>query len=86
MRFLRTALRPEDILQVVHEMCIRDRNYSYTDAPDGSYLCRYESYENGNLDSSTEQQFDALGACIYQAEYNRVGEMIYEMTAQTMDI
>lgn len=62
------------------------QNYSYTDAPDGSYLCRYESYENGNLDSRTEQQFDALGACIYQAEYNRVGEMIYEMTAQTMDI
>ena len=62
------------------------QNYSYTDAPDGSYLCRYESYENGNLDSRTEQRFDALGACIYQAEYNRVGEMIYEMTAQTMDI
>ena len=62
------------------------QNYSYTDAPDGSYLCRYESYENGNLDSRTEQRFDALGACIYQAEYNRVGEMIYETTAQTMDI
>ena len=40
----------------------------------------------GMQESRTEQRFDALGACIYQAEYNRVGEMIYEMTAQTMDI
>ena len=56
------------------------------DAPDGSYLCRYESYEGSMMASRTEQRFDALGACIYQAEYNRVGEMIYEMTAQTMDI
>ena len=62
------------------------QNYSYTDAPDGSYLCRYESYEGSMMDSRTEQRFDAHGACIYQAEYNRVGEMIYEMTAQTMDI
>ena len=57
-------------------------NYSYTDALDGSYLCRYERYENGNLTSRAEQQFDAFGVCVHQVEYNAAGEMFSETTAE----
>lgn len=59
-----------------------ETRYTYTDAADGSYTCRYESYENDVLQGWTEQQADAFGVCVHQAEYNGTGQMIYETTAE----
>lgn len=66
---------------------IPDENYfTYIDAPDGSYTCTAEFYDDGTLVSRAEQQYDARGICIHQVEYNAAGEMTYEMTAQTLDM
>ena len=56
--------------------------YIYTDAPDRSYTCTSKTYQNGALTSRTEQQFDALGVCTHQTEYNADGEMFSETTAE----
>ena len=61
---------------------VTENIWNYTDAADGSYTCRYESYENDVLQGWTEQQADAFGVCVHQAEYNGTGQMIYETTAE----
>ena len=60
--------------------------FIYTDAPDGSYTCTAEFTDDGVLTSRTEQQFDALGVCIHQAEYSPDGELAYEMLAEPLDM
>ena len=61
---------------------VTENIWNYTDAADGSYTCRYESYENDVLQGWTEQQVDAFGVCVHQAEYNGTGQMIYETAAE----
>ena len=65
---------------------ITENIWTYTDAADGSYTCRYENYENGALQSRTEQQCDALGVPVYQAEYDAVGNLLLKMTAEPLDL
>lgn len=60
--------------------------WTYSDAADGSYTCRFESYENGVLRGRTEQQCDALGVPVYQAEYDAAGNLLLKMTAETIDV
>lgn len=61
---------------------VTENIWNYTDATDGSYSCRYESYENGVLRSRTEQQWDAFGVPVYQAEYDATGNLLSETTAE----
>ena len=61
---------------------VTENIWNYTDAADGSYTCRYESYENDVLQGWTEQQVDAFGVCVHQAEYSGTGQMIYETAAE----
>ena len=65
---------------------VTENIWTYADAADGSYTCRYESYENGVLRSRTEQQCDALGVPVYQAEYDAAGNLLLEMTAEPLDL
>ena len=61
---------------------VTENIWNYTDATDGSYSCRHESYENGVLRSRTEQQWDAFGVPVYQAEYDATGNLLSETTAE----
>ena len=65
---------------------VTENIWTYADAADGSYTCRFESYENGALRSRTEQQCDALGVPVYQAEYDAVGNLLLKMTAEPLDL
>ena len=65
---------------------ITENIWTYADAADGSYTCRFESYENGVLRSRTEQQCDALGVPVYQAEYDAAGNLLLKMTAEPLDL
>lgn len=65
---------------------VTENIWTYADAADGSYTCRYESYENGVLRSRTEQQCDALGVPVYQAEYDAAGNLLLKMTAEPLDL
>ncbi len=53
-----------------------DKAMVYTDAPDGSTCAQY--YENGVLQSRTEQQFDALGVCVLQEDYDADGTLVMQ--------
>ena len=61
---------------------ITENIWTYTDAADGSYTCRYENYENGALQSRTEQQFDAFGVPVHQVGYDANGNRITEVTSE----
>lgn len=65
---------------------ITENIWTYADAADGSYTCRFESYENGVLRSRTEQQCDALGVPVYQAEYDAAGNLLLKITAEPLDL
>lgn len=65
---------------------VTENIWTYADAADGSYTCRYESYENGVLRGRTEQQCDALGVPVYQAEYDAAGNLLLKMTAEPLDL
>ena len=65
---------------------VTENIWTYADAADGSYTCRFESYENGALRSRTEQQCDALGVPVYQAEYDAAGNLLLKMTAEPLDL
>ena len=65
---------------------VTENIWTYADAADGSYTCRFESYENGALQSRTEQQCDALGVPVYQAEYDAAGNLLLKMTAEPLDL
>ena len=52
--------------------------YTYQDAPDGSYICTDTVYENGALRSRTESRYDAQGICIYGAQYTADGGLMTE--------
>lgn len=65
---------------------VTENIWTYADAADGSYTCRFESYENGVLRSRTEQQCDALGVPVYQAEYDAAGNLLLKMTAEPLDL
>ena len=65
---------------------VTENIWTYADAADGSYTCRFESYENGVLRSRTEQQCDALGVPVYQAEYDAAGNLLLKITAEPLDL
>ena len=65
---------------------VTENIWTYADAADGSYTCRFESYENGVLRSRTEQQCDALGVPVYQAEYDAASNLLLKMTAEPLDL
>lgn len=61
-----------------------ETRYAYTDAADGSYTCTVELYDNGALLSRTEQQYDASGICVSEAERSPDGKLLREMTVHTL--
>lgn len=61
-----------------------ETRYTYTDAADGSYTCTVELYDNGELLSRTEQQYDALGILLHEEERSPDGELLREVTVQTI--
>ena len=63
-----------------------ETRYTYTDAADGSYTCLTELYDNGALLSRTEQQYDALGILMHEAERSPDGELLREVTVHTLDL
>ena len=65
---------------------VTENIWTYADAADGSYTCRFESYENGVLRNRTEQQCDALGVPVYQAEYDAAGNLLLKMTVEPLDL
>lgn len=65
---------------------VTENIWTYADAADGSYTCRFENYENGVLRGRTEQQCDGLGIPVYQAEYDAAGNLLLKMTAEPLDL
>ena len=49
-------------------------------------LPEHIGYENGVLGIRTEQQCDALGVPVYQAEYDAAGNLLLKMTAEPLDL
>lgn len=63
----------DDKDRLVHSLVDRDgerreTTFQYIDSADGT-ASSYTYYQNGVLQSRFEQRFDALGVCVYQAEY-----------------
>lgn len=58
--------------------------HTYTDAADGSYTCLTELYDNGELISRTEQEYDALGILMHEEERNPAGELLREVNVHTL--
>ncbi|HIY13118.1 MAG TPA: hypothetical protein H9842_06035 [Candidatus Agathobaculum merdipullorum] len=63
----------DDKDRLVHSLVDRDgerreTTFQYIDSADGT-ASSYTYYQNGVLQSRLEQRFDALGVCVYQAEY-----------------
>lgn len=58
--------------------------HTYTDAADGSYTCLTELYDNGELLSRTEQEYDALGILMHEEERNPDGELLREVNVHTL--
>ena len=58
--------------------------HTYTDAADGSYTCLTELYDNGELLSRTEQEYDALGILMHEEERNPAGELLREVNVHTL--
>lgn len=61
----------------------RETAWQYTDSADGS-ACSYVYYQNGVLQNRYEQQFDALGVCVYQAEYTAEGVLASETICEAL--
>ena len=58
--------------------------HTYTDAADGSYTCLTELYDNGELLSRTEQEYDALGILMHEEERNPDGQLLREVNVHTL--
>lgn len=58
--------------------------HTYTDAADGSYTCLTELYDNGELLSRTEREYDALGILMHEAERNPADELLREVNVHTL--
>ena len=58
--------------------------HTYTDATDGSYTCLTELYDNGELLSRTEREYDALGILMHEEERSPDGELLREVTVHTL--
>ena len=61
----------------------RETAWQYTDSADGT-ACSYVYYQNGVLQNRYEQQFDALGVCVYQAEYTADGVLASETICEAL--
>ena len=61
-----------------------ETRHTYTDAADGSYTCLTELYDNGELLSRTEQEYDALGILMHEEERNPAGELLREVNVHTL--
>lgn len=58
--------------------------HTYTDATDGSYTCLTELYDNGELLSRTEREYDALGILMHEEERSPDGELLREVNVHTL--
>lgn len=61
-----------------------ETRHTYTDAADGSYTCLTELYDNGELLSRTEREYDALGILMHEEERSPDGELLREVTVHTL--
>ena len=61
-----------------------ETRHTYTDAADGSYTCLTELYDNGELLSRTEREYDALGILMHEEERNPTDELLREVTVHTL--
>lgn len=78
----------DDKDRLIHSVVERDGErretaWQYTDSADGS-ACSYVYYQNGVLQNRYEQQFDALGVCVYQAEYTADGVLASETICEAL--
>ena len=79
----------DDKDRLIHSVVERDGErretaWQYTDSADGS-ACSYVYYQNGVLQNRYEQQFDALGVCVYQAEYTAEGILASETILEPIE-
>lgn len=58
--------------------------HTYMDAADGSYTCLTELYDNGELLSRTEQEYDAWGILMHEEERSPDGELLREVNVHTL--
>ena len=61
-----------------------ETRHTYTDAADGSYTCLTELYDNGELLSRTEREYDALGILMHEEERSPDGELLREVNVHTL--
>ncbi len=78
----------DDKDRLIHSVVERDGErretaWQYTDSADGS-ACSYAYYQNGVLQNRYEQRFDALGVCVYQAEYTAEGVLASETICEAL--
>ena len=50
-----------------------------------TYTCTVELYDNGELLSRTEQEYDAWGILMHEEERNPDGELLREVTVHTLE-
>ena len=62
----------------------RETTFQYIDSADGT-ASSYTYYQNGVLQSRFEQRFDALGVCVYQAEYTAEGVLTSETIREPIE-
>ena len=79
----------DDKDRLVHSLVDRDgerreTTFQYIDSADGT-ASSYTYYQNGVLQSRFEQRFDALGVCVYQAEYTAEGVLTSETTSEPIE-
>lgn len=79
----------DDKDRLIHSVVERDGErretaWQYTDSADGT-ACSYAYYQNGVLQNRYEQQFDALGVCVYQAEYTAEGVLASETICEAVE-
>ena len=79
----------DDKDRLIHSVVERDGErretaWQYTDSADGT-ACSYVYYQNGVLQNRYEQQFDALGVCVYQAEYIADGVLASETICEAVE-
>ena len=61
-----------------------ENTFQYTDSANGT-TGSYAYYQNGVLQSRFEQRFDALGVCVYQAEYTAEGVLTSETIREPIE-
>ncbi len=79
----------DDKDRLVHSLVDRDgerreTTFQYIDSADGT-ASSYTYYQNGVLQSRFEQRFDALGVCVYQAEYTAEGVLTSETIREPIE-